>query len=116
MAHADATHMTLEVAAGDEIRERELLERGCAGVGEGVRRLEGAEERRRHDEPTDAQRGEEDLRGGPGVEHAAVVIERLEAFERMTLEAELAVVIVLEDVGGARVCPREERESTRQRQ
>ena len=80
----------------DEVREGELLEARRAGVGDRLRVVEGAHERRRRHQPADAQRREQQLRRRAGVDHAAVAVERLEALDRPALVAELAVVVVLE--------------------
>ena len=73
-------------------------------------------ERGRRHEPADAQRREEQLRRGADVEHAPVAVERLEALDRLAVEAELAVVVVFEDVRVALRRPVEQREPARQRE
>ena len=104
-AIARAPGVSFEMPFGDEVGQRELLDRRGARVRERLRVQEMRRERRRRDQPADAQRREEQLRGGARVEHAAAVVERLEALDRIAVEAELAVVVVFENVRVARERP-----------
>src|SRR6185369_8730717 len=61
--------MTLEMAFGDEVGERELLDRWSAGVGERLGVEAVRRKRRRCDQPPDPQRRKQQLGCGSGVDH-----------------------------------------------
>ena len=92
-----ATDVAGEDAAPEECGERRL--------GNGSRREVGAHPSQHHlleqrtggDDETHAERREEHLRERPGMDHLPRVIEPLQRRNRRPVEAELAVVVVLED-------------------
>ena len=113
---ARAARVALQVSAGDEVGERELLERRRAGVGQRLRVEKVRRQRRRRHEPADPEGGKEELRGRAGVDDASCAIQRLEAGKRLRVEAELAVVVVLQHVGAGACRPVEQREAAGQRE
>ena len=97
--------VAIELAARDEIGQRELLDHGRAAVGEplGERQLTGQPRRAQH--PAEPQRRDQPLARRADVAHA-LRREALERAERPAVEAQLRVVVVLDDQPLDLVAPR----------
>ena len=90
------------------MRERELVERGRAGVGGQLLRRQRGREPGRGEDPAEPQRRRERLRRGAEVRDA-LGVEPLERRERAAVVAELGVVVVLDHEPVGRARPGEQR-------
>ena len=57
VASSHAAQVAVELAAGQEVGKRVLLDAGGTAVGEELLVADGLQKRRRHDQPADAERG-----------------------------------------------------------
>ena len=93
---AHAPQVAVELAAVEEVGERELVEHRRAAIGEQLGLGDALDELRREDEPAEPEPGRERLAGGAGVDHA-VGSEALQRADRRAVVAVLGVVVVLDD-------------------
>ena len=94
---AKPPQVSFVLASGDELREGALFKAGGMPVAQPFGGGESGNERRRHDQIAQPQRGENGAREGADIDHPAGAIEALQGFQRLALIAELAIVIVLDD-------------------
>src|SRR5580700_8189274 len=92
---ADAAQMALVHSGRDELRERFLFQRGGVAIAEPLRRCECRYERFGRDQVADAERRKNCTRKRSEVDDASFGIQALQRFERLSLVAEFAIVIVL---------------------
>ena len=93
---AHPAQMVVEVAARQEVGERELLDAGRSAVAGLLRRPRRSTRRVGRDEPAEPQPRGQGLARGSGVEHS-LGGEPLDRPDRLPVEAVLGVVVVLED-------------------
>ena len=105
---ARAPQVAVVLAGADQVRERELVERGGAGVGGELLRRQRGREPGRGEDPAEPQRRRERLRRRAEVGDA-LGVEPLERRERAPVVAELGVVVVLDHEPVGRARPREQR-------
>ena len=94
---ANTTQVTLVQAARYELRQGFLLQ--CRGVpiAQPFGRCEHRDQRLRHDEVADAERGEDSARERTDVDDAPFGIEALQGLQRLIFVAVFAVIVVLHD-------------------
>ena len=105
---AQPSQVAVELAAGEEIGEGQLVDRRRAEVGGPLRERDPVGERRGNDEPAEPQARRQDLAGRAGVDDA-VRAETLDRADRFAVVAELGVVVVLDDRPAAALGPGQER-------
>src|SRR5262249_7128172 len=94
---AHSSNVTRKMSLLEEISERDLIEaRGAKSRDERLL-SERVDERLRHDQVAEAERGKENLAERADVDDAACPVEAPQRRQRRALVPELAVVIVLED-------------------
>ena len=97
---ADAHQMGGVAAAPHHLRQRGLLEPGIAVVEQRLGGLRRIDERGRHDHVSEPQAGAQRLREGPEID-GAIRRHAGDRLQRRSFIAEVAVVIVFEDVAPA---------------
>ena len=112
---ARLAQMTREQAVFDERREGRLRRQRRVPSRHVARRPQGVPERRRSDEEAQPQPRQECLRKGAHVDDASVPVDCLQCLEGPAAEAELAVVVVLQDHRVPSLRPLEECQSARVR-
>src|SRR6185312_11391089 len=105
---ANTSHVPVVVAAGEELGERQLIERRREVVDEPLVPLDLPRQAGWSDDPPEAQGGHEGLRDGPDLDD---VLGRraLERSDGLAVVPELGVVVVLDDQAGGRLRPAHER-------
>jgi len=104
VAPAHAPQVAVPVAGLDQLRQRQLLGERQLTLAQALDVEHGIEQGRRHREPRDPQSRREGLAGGARVHHA-LGVERLERAHGLAVEAELAVVVVLDHVAAGPLRP-----------
>ncbi len=93
---ADVIDVLSPAALGEELADEVLAQRRCAEVGGLLAEHGLLHDRRRRAEPAQPDPGGEDLREGAGVEHVVAAVERVQRRQRLALEAQHPVRVVLE--------------------
>ena len=101
---AHAPQMAIELAAGEEVGERQLVQDRRSAVGQQLGRAQRLDEVPRHDDPAEPKAGSERLAGGSRVGDA-VGVEALHRTDRCAVIAVLGVVVVLDDQRGGLLRP-----------
>ena len=112
---AHLADVTGESAAVDEVRQHGLYGGRGVPVGHELRFVNRLAKRGRGHDKSQTQRGQQRLRERADVDDPPGRIEHPERLDWTPSEAELAVVIVLDDCGIVAVGPRQQRQSPRQR-
>ena len=95
VAKAHPPQVAVEVAARQELGERDLLDPGRPAVGQELLLAHRREQPRRHDEPAEPKRRRQRLARRAGVDHP-IGLEPLDCADRRAVVAVLGVVVVLD--------------------
>src|SRR5690606_27897350 len=113
---AQAPQVMREPAVADELGERRLLEPWLAIVEQGLGRQRRLEQLFRNDHVAEAKPGAEALREGPEIDDMVLAVLALEGGQWRAAVVEVAVVVVLDEIGAASMAPFEERLASVERQ
>src|SRR3954452_3316021 len=100
---ANPFHMAEEESFGDETRQSSLINRWGVLIHDSAHLDEGIDKLRRRDQKTEAQRWIKDFAHSADINNPAGVVQTLKTRQRRPIEAELGIVIVLQDVAVARL-------------
>ena len=105
--HPQPAQVTVELAVGDEVGERQLVDGGRPEVRDLLGARDRVGQRLRDEQPAEPKTRSERLAGTPRV-HDAVGRQPLDRADRLAVVAELGVVVVLDDRPAPALGPRDE--------